>query len=72
MHAKSDDGNVGMNSIGAGGMDADGSPLGVNWEGLTANSIKVFRRSEDAHAGQVRVRIWSRAHKIYLPLVLRN
>jgi hypothetical protein len=72
LHAKSDDSSFGINNVYAGGMDADGSPRGTNWQNSTANSIDVFRRSQDEHADQVRLRIWVRGHRIYLPLALKN
>ena len=73
MSRKSGDGDIGINNIGAGGMvDAGDHSLGVNWENLTANTIDVFRRSQDVHSDQVRVRIWARTHKIYLPHVLND
>lgn len=72
LHSKSDDSSFGINSVCAGGMDDMGNPKGVNWENSTANTINVFRRSQDEHADQVRLRIWVRGHKIYLPLVLNS
>ena len=72
LNARSDGASVGINSICAGGMDDIGHPRGVNWENLTADTINAFRRYEDEHADQVRVRIWLRGHRIYLPLVLSD
>ncbi len=72
LGARSDSSAIGINSMCAGGMYDMGHPRGVNWENSTANTINVFRRSQDEHADQVRIRIWVRGYRVYLPLVLNN
>jgi len=72
MNARSDSSAMGINSMCAGGVNDMGQPRGVNWENSITNTINVFRRSQDEHADQVRVRIWVRGHRVYLPLVLSN
>jgi hypothetical protein len=53
-----DTGGIGINSFGAGGMEAGGNFLGAHWQNLTDTSITVIRRSDDTFADQVRVRVW--------------
>jgi hypothetical protein len=72
LSAKSSEDNVGINGFAAGGLNDKGNPRGFNWENLTANSVNVVRYADDEHASQVRVRIWSLMHKVYLPLALRD
>jgi hypothetical protein len=52
-----------------GGEVENVSPVGDNWENLTANTVNVYSRWESQ---RVRVRIWKRTYKVYLPLVLRR
>jgi hypothetical protein len=65
-------GGWGINHYAAGGL-ADGTSLeGDNWQNLTATSIDVFRRPNDVHADQVRVRIWRRSYTAFLPYSSNN
>jgi hypothetical protein len=65
------EGGIGINHRFLGGFETDGSFYGTNWENLTDTSINVFRRPNDGVADQVRVRIWLREFKVYLPLVTK-
>lgn len=63
---------LGINSRCAGGLEAYGKFCGANWENLTKTTINLFRRPHDKYADQVRVRIWKREFKVYLPIVMKN
>jgi hypothetical protein len=39
---------------------------------LTANTVGVYRWPEDDVCPQVRIRIWKRAMRVYLPIVVNN
>ena len=41
-------------------------------QNLTRNTVEVFRQANDDVCPQVRVRIWKREFKVYLPLVLKG
>jgi hypothetical protein len=45
---------------------------GSNLQNLTRNTVEVFRQANDDVCPQVRVRIWKREFKVYLPLVLKG
>jgi len=64
-------GGIGINHRFAGGFEAGGSFFGTNWENLTDTTINFFRRPNDGVADQVRVRIWVREYKVFLPIVLK-
>ena len=49
---------VGINTRAAGGLEANGSFYGANWQNLTGSTINVFRFPHDVFAERVRVRIW--------------
>jgi hypothetical protein len=66
---KDTDGGMGINHRYVGGYEATGNFFGTNWENLTGTAINFFRRPNDEVADQVRVRIWVRKFKIYLPIV---
>lgn len=66
---KDTDDGLGINHRFVGGFEAGGSFFGTNWENLTDTSINLFRRPDDWVADQVRMRIWVRKFKIYLPIV---
>jgi len=53
-----DTGGIGINSFGAGGMEAGGNFFGAYWQSLTDATVQVVRRSDDTFADQVRVRVW--------------
>ncbi len=53
-----DTGGIGINSFGAGGLEAGGNFLGAHWQELTDTTVEVVRRRDDTFADQVRVRIW--------------
>ena len=53
-----DTGGIGINSFGAGGLEAGGSFRGAHWQNLTDTTIDVVRRQDDTFADQVRVRVW--------------
>lgn len=63
------DGGIGINHRYTGGFETGGSFFGSNWQNLTDTSINLFRRADDQAADQVRIRIWVRKFKIYLPIV---
>jgi len=65
-------GGIGINHRFAGGFEMDGKFFGANWENLTNMTINFFRFRDDWVADQVRVRIWVREFKVYLPIVLKN
>lgn len=44
---------------------------GTNMQNLARNTVEVFRRANDQVCPQVRVRIWKREFKVYLPIVLK-
>jgi predicted outer membrane repeat protein len=71
VRAECNDDDLGINQRYAGG-DHNGGWRGANLQNLTANSVTVARRVNDAYCDQVRVRIWKRNMFVYLPLVLRN
>jgi hypothetical protein len=63
----------GIHQINAGGNHDPASGWeGVDLRNLTANSVAVARQSNDVLCPQVRVRIWKRSVRVYLPLVLRG
>ena len=65
----------GVNTWFAGGFEADGQFFGSNWEKLTSSTIRIFRQPDDGlaqTAEQVRVRIWRREFKVYLPIIMKN
>jgi hypothetical protein len=66
------EGGIGINHVFAGGYEAGGFVYGSNWENLTDTTINLFRRPDDYGADQVRVRIWKRYVRVYLPLVLKG
>jgi hypothetical protein len=45
---------------------------GLHVQNLGRNSIEAVRRADDLVCPQVRVRIWRRAARVYMPLVVRN
>jgi hypothetical protein len=45
---------------------------GANLQNLTRDTVAAFRWGQDEFCSQVRVRIWKRGIKAYLPLVMRN
>jgi hypothetical protein len=45
---------------------------GVHIQNLTAESVAVARRQDDQVCPEVRVRVWRRAARIYLPLTVRG
>ena len=51
---------------------ADLNHLGASWQKLTSQTIDVQRWENDTWADQIRVRIWQRRVRVYLPMVLRN
>ena len=65
-------GGIGINHRFVGGFEAGGSLFGTNWENLTDTTINFFRRPSDGVADQVRVRIWVREFKVFLPIVLKG
>lgn len=65
-------GNLGIHHYGFGGVADDTNYMGANWENLTASSIDIYRHSDDSLVEQVRVRIWRRRIRVYLPIVLHN
>jgi len=65
-------GGIGINHRFAGGYEMGGKFFGANWENLTDTTINIFRRLHDEYADQVRVRIWRREFKVYLPIVMKN
>jgi hypothetical protein len=44
---------------------------GSNLQNLTRNTVEVYRQANDQVCPQVRVRIWKRTFKVYLPIVLK-
>ena len=62
----------GINHLFTGGFESAGVLYGTNWENLTDTTINLFRRLDDYGADQVRVRIWKREVKIYLPIVMKG
>jgi len=48
----------GISIWGMGGFELGGGFQGVNWENLTDQEVRVFRRPQDTFADSVRVRIW--------------
>ena len=69
---KDTDDGIGINHRFAGGFEAGSSFFGTNWEDLTDTTISFFRRADDRVADQVRVRIWVREYKVFLPIVLKG
>jgi hypothetical protein len=65
------EGGIGINHRFLGGFEAGGSFFGSNWQNLTDTTITLFRRPNDWVADQVRVRIWLREFKVYLPIVFK-
>lgn len=53
-----DTGGIGVNSRGAGGLEAGGNFFGAHWQRLTDMTIEVVRREDDTFADQVRVNVW--------------
>jgi ligand-binding sensor domain-containing protein len=53
-----DPGGMGVNTWGAGGLEAGGKLFGAHWQNLTDATIQVGRRSDDLFGDQVRVRVW--------------
>jgi len=51
-------GGSGINSRGAGGLEAGGNFWGAHWQNLTDTTVQVVRRQDDTFADQVRVRVW--------------
>jgi hypothetical protein len=45
---------------------------GANIQNLTDDAVAAFRWAQDEFCPEVRVRIWKRSIKVYLPLVLNN
>jgi hypothetical protein len=45
---------------------------GSNVQNLGRNTVEVYRQVNDQVCPQVRVRIWKREFKVYLPLVLKG
>jgi hypothetical protein len=43
---------------------------GANLQNLTVNSVSVYRQLDDEFCPEVRVRIWTRATRVFLPIVL--
>jgi hypothetical protein len=48
----------GLNRRYYGGVEVSGATYGVNWQGLTANTIRVCRGSNDDAADRVRIHVW--------------
>jgi len=68
-------GLLGIHKLFAGGNHdwfGGGNFRGVNLESLTSNTVTAFRWGDDEFCSQVRIRIWKRGARIYLPLVLRD
>jgi len=66
-------GGPGIHQHFAGGnYSAFGGWQGISIQNLTANTLQIARRANDASCPQVRARIWAPEYKIYLPLTLKN
>ncbi|MFQ5813248.1 MAG: hypothetical protein ACE5I2_08690, partial [Anaerolineae bacterium] len=52
-----DDG-MGINRRNYGGLEVNGSWRGAHWQELTANTIKVYRHSDDFAADRILIRVW--------------
>jgi hypothetical protein len=53
-----DPGGIGINTRGAGGLEAGGNFFGGHWQNLTDTTIEVFRNKDDTFADVVRVNVW--------------
>ena len=53
-----DAGGMGINRRGYGGLEVNGSWHGAHWQELTANTIKVWRNSDDVGADRILIRVW--------------
>ncbi len=66
-------GGAGIHQLYAGGDNHLGNAFrGTHIQNLTSNTVRIVRRPGDAQCDQVRVRIWRRQQRIYLPLVISN
>ncbi len=54
------------------GWPPNAGSKGANVQNLTANAVQVFRWVDDDVCPEVRVRIWKRELKVYLPIVLKS
>jgi hypothetical protein len=68
-------GLMGIHQMFAGG-NHDGSGAGyfrgLGLQNLTANTVTALRLRDDEFCSQVRVRVWKRSMRVYLPLVMRG
>ena len=64
--------SFGQNMLWAGGEEVGDDFYGGHWQNLNNSTIEVYRQPGGARPAEVRVRIWSPEHKIYLPLAVRN
>ena len=55
----------GINTWGAGGLEAGGSFFGAHWQNLTDTTIEVVRRQDDVFADQVRMNVWFAAPPVW-------
>jgi len=63
---------LGIHLQNVGGNAAGSLWLGAAWQNLTNSSLGVYRYPDDTVTDQVRVRIWNRMTRIYLPLVFKH
>ncbi len=68
---------LGIHHAGAGGdflgaRSPDADQWGAHWQHLTGESIEVVRQPADLYVDQVRVRIWPRTVRVYLPVVQKG
>jgi len=64
--------SFGQNMLWAGGEEVGDQFFGGHWQNLNNSTIEVYRQPDGSRPAEVRVRIWSPEHKVYLPLVARN
>lgn len=65
----SDPDGLGTHIRSMGGNAVGDQFVGANWQSLTDTTIDVYRCANDWAADQVRVRIWYRPVRVYLPVV---
>jgi hypothetical protein len=81
LEFKDTEGQLGIHNAGLGGDFLDPVSFGESaataehggyWQRLTSSTIQVVRQQYDPYINQVRVRIWQRKVRVFLPLVVRG